>query len=189
MIHIPELLVDGDLALRPMRAGDAVALAQAFSEDPDLGRVLGTEKDPDEKTLRERIDRREQGTSTNGVVEFAIVDAGTDACLGSMLLHSFDASNRRGQLGFYLIPGARCVGRGTRAVGLAVDWLFRDLDLLRVEMTTTPDNSAVLRLAARLGFAVEGTMRARNVERGARVDVLMFGLLREDWAARRAPSH
>jgi RimJ/RimL family protein N-acetyltransferase len=40
-------------------------------------------------------------------------------------------------------------------------------------------------VAAALGFAREGMMRARNLERGERVDVVMFGLLREQWLASR----
>ena len=40
-------------------------------------------------------------------------------------------------------------------------------------------------LAARLGFTHEGVLRARNVERGRRVDVVWFGLLREEWAGER----
>jgi RimJ/RimL family protein N-acetyltransferase len=178
----PPRSVDGDVALRPIRVGDAAALAAAFVDDPDLGRLLGTEADPSESDLRARIARREQQADV-GIVELAIVDAATDACWGSMLLHSFDAENRRGELGFYLVPIARRAGRGSRAVALALRWLFEDLDLLRVEMTTTPDNEAIRRLAAKLGFSLEGTMRARNVERGVRVDVLMFGLLREEWQA------
>jgi RimJ/RimL family protein N-acetyltransferase len=60
--------------------------------------------------------------------------------------------------------------------------VFDDLDLLRVEMTTIPDHPAVPALAAKLGFAQGGVLRARNVERGRRVDIIWFGLLRDEWA-------
>ena len=48
-------------------------------------------------------------------------------------------------------------------------------------MTTTPENPAVPALARRLGFTEEGRLRARNVERGQRVDILWFGVLQEEW--------
>jgi RimJ/RimL family protein N-acetyltransferase len=51
----------------------------------------------------------------------------------------------------------------------------------RVEMTTIPENQAVPALAARLGFTQEGILRSRDVERGRRVDIMWFGLLREEW--------
>jgi ribosomal-protein-serine acetyltransferase len=66
-------------------------------------------------------------------------------------------------------------------VTLAISWAFDTYDLLRMEMTTTPDNPAVRALAQRLGFSQEGVLRARNVERGRRVDIVWFGLLREEW--------
>jgi RimJ/RimL family protein N-acetyltransferase len=69
-------------------------------------------------------------------------------------------------------------------VALVVSWALAELDLLRVEMTTTPDNAGVFALARRLGFTQEGVLRKRNVERGRRVDVVWFGVLREEWAAR-----
>ncbi len=77
-------------------------------------------------------------------------------------------------------------GVGAAAVTLALSWGFRDYDLLRMEMTTTPENPAVPALASRLGFTREGVLRARNIERGRRVDIIWFGLLREDWLSRDA---
>jgi RimJ/RimL family protein N-acetyltransferase len=48
-------------------------------------------------------------------------------------------------------------------------------------MTTIPENQIVPALARRLGFRQEGILRRRNVERGRRVDIVWFGLLREEW--------
>ena len=101
-----------------------------------------------------------------------------------MILHSFDWHSRRCEVGFWVVRAARGRGVGSGAVALAVSWAFDDLDLLRVEMTTTPENQAVPALAARLGFTQEGVLRARNIERGRRVDIVWFGLLREEWAGR-----
>jgi ribosomal-protein-serine acetyltransferase len=69
-------------------------------------------------------------------------------------------------------------------VSLALSWAFVHLDLLRMEMTTTRENPAVPALARRLGFIEEGVLRQRNVERGRRLDIIWYGLLREEWLAR-----
>jgi ribosomal-protein-serine acetyltransferase len=37
------------------------------------------------------------------------------------------------------------------------------------------------RIAERFGFTFEGTLRKRNFERGQRVDLLIWGLLRDEW--------
>jgi RimJ/RimL family protein N-acetyltransferase len=180
-IELPESLTDGDVVLRRLRADDAAAYVAAFSADPELGRLLGMEEDPGEASVRERVGRLPDLAAEGKLVELAVSEQGHDGFLGSMMLHSFDAHHRRCEVGFWLAPVARGRGLGSRAVSLAVSWAFAELDLQRVEMTTTPDNHAVPALARRLGFAREGVLRRRNVERGVRVDVVWFGLLREEW--------
>jgi len=61
-------------------------------------------------------------------------------------------------------------------VGLAAGLVFG------IELTTTPDNAGAIALAERLGFVREGVLRRRVVERGRAVDIVWFGLLREEWA-------
>jgi [ribosomal protein S5]-alanine N-acetyltransferase len=183
-IPLPETLGGDGVVLRRLRVEDAEAYVAAFGADPDLGRRLGMEEDPKEAPIRERAARMPELARSGRLVEFAVAERAGGAFLGSMMLHSFDAKHRRCEVGFWLVPGARGRGIGSRAVALAVTWAFTDLDLLRVEMTTTPDNAGVFAVARRLGFTQEGVLRQRNIERGRRVDVVWFGVLREEWAER-----
>jgi RimJ/RimL family protein N-acetyltransferase len=181
-IDLPDRLVDDQVTVRPMRSEDAAPYSAAFKDDPDLGRLLGVERDPDERTLRDRVEGQAQRAREGKGVELAIADPASDRFWGSVILHSFDWQHRRCEIGFWVIASVRGRGVGSRAVALAVSWALSDLDLLRVEMTTTPDNPAVPALAHRLGFRQEGVLRGRNVERGQRVDILWFGVLREEWS-------
>jgi RimJ/RimL family protein N-acetyltransferase len=183
-IELPESLTGDDVVLRRLRPDDAAAYVAAFSADPELGRLLGMEEDPEAGAIRERAEHLPGLAADAKLVELAVTEEGEDAFLGSMMLHSFNANHRRCEVGFWLVPAARGRGIGSRAVALAVSWALTELDLLRVEMTTTPDNQAVFALARRLGFTQEGVLRKRNVERGVRVDVVWFGVLREEWSAR-----
>ena len=165
--------VEGDgFVLRRLRADDAAALVTAFRDDPELGRLLGFDEDPDEAWVRGRLGR---------TYELVIADPESDAFLGMVLLHSYDEHHRRCEAAFWLILGARGRGLGTAVVTQVVTWAFRELDVLRVEITTTVGNDAVHALAARLGFTREGVLRKRNIERGDRVDVVFYGVLREEW--------
>lgn len=178
---LPDRLEADPIALRPLRIEDVAAYAAAFEADRDLGRLLGFETDPDEASLRETVERQTPELGERRHAQLAIADAASDAFLGELMIHSLSDRNRRGELGFFVVPAHRGRGVAGRAVGIALDWLFGELDLLRVEITTTPDNTIVPSLAERLGFQREGLLRGRNFERGQRVDLVWFGLLREEW--------
>jgi [ribosomal protein S5]-alanine N-acetyltransferase len=171
-VELPERLGGDGVVLRRLRAEDAAAYAAAFRDDPDLGRLLGVDEDPDEESVRRRIGR---------AGELAVADPDSDAFWGMVNVHSVRERNRRCEVGFWLVPGARRRGAGSAAVSLIVSWAMTELDLLRVEMTTTPDNIAVDALAGKLGFTREGVLRKRNIERGERIDVVFYGVLREEW--------
>jgi [ribosomal protein S5]-alanine N-acetyltransferase len=183
-IDLPDSLSDGAVSLRPLRADDADAFGQAFRDDPELGVAIGVEKDPDEATVRERIPRIAEHAAQGDSAELAIADPGSDAFLGVVVLVNFDWRHRRCEIGFWLAAQARRKGIARRSVALMLDWAFDVLEMRRVELTTLPENEATVRLAESLGFNREGLMRARNFERGRAVDVIWFGVLRDEWAAR-----
>ncbi len=178
-IELPTTLSDDRVVLRALIEADIAPYVAAFAEDPELGRLLGVETDPDEQALRQRLERLPVLTADGHFAELAISRA-DGGFLGSLVLHSFDWRNRRAEVGFWVVPTARREGIVRAALKLAIGWMFDGLELERIEMTTTPDNQAVAALAAALGFTREGVMRARNLERGRRVDVVMFGLLRDE---------
>ena len=57
-----------------MASSDAAPYAAAFREDPDLGRLLGVEKDPDEPTVREQIEAETQRGDERTFFKLAIAD-------------------------------------------------------------------------------------------------------------------
>jgi len=178
---VPQLN-DGVVALRLLTPADAAAYARAFTEDPELGRLLGFDTDPTLAELGVSLGGVAERARGGQAVEFAIVGIADDRLLGSVLLFAFSDRHRRCEVGFWVVPGARRTGVGRRAVTLAIDWVLGELALERVEMTTTPENSVIPAFARDLGFSYEGRLRRRNRERGQRIDILFFGLLDRDWA-------
>lgn len=184
LAHPTDLRGEGFI-LRPLADRDASSYAAAFVEDSALGRSLGMTGDPDEAAVRERVRRCGiAGLDAGGALELAIADPTTDELLGSVMVHSLDLDHRRCEVGFWLVPARRGNGVGVRAVACVIGWAFDVVDLLRVELTTTPDNRAAAATARRLRFTQEGVLRRRNIERAQRVDVVFFGLLREEWERR-----
>ena len=172
----PAQLAGDGVVLRPLRPDDAPAFAGAFADDPQLGPFVGFEEDPDEDWFLASLDGEERSG-----FQLAVTAGGSDTLLGIVIVHHVEAEQGRAEVGFWLAREARGAGVGRRAVTLLVDWLFAHPWLRRLELTTTPDNAAALALAERLGFTREGVLRQRVVERGQAVDIVWFGLLREEW--------
>jgi ribosomal-protein-alanine N-acetyltransferase len=172
-MRLPTLASDGVVRLRPLRPDDVAAYVGAFADDPDLARDRGLERVPDEAAVLSWME------VTDDFAELAIADA-QDALVGSVMLYALDWRHKRGELGYWLVPAARGRGLATRALRLAVRWMFEDLRLERAQLVTTPDNAGSLAVARRAGFAQEGLLRGRDIEDGERVDVVVLGLLRSD---------
>jgi RimJ/RimL family protein N-acetyltransferase len=177
-LPVPEGLLQDGVALRRLRARDAGPFACAFRDDPALGVMIGADEDPTENGVRRFIARQPGLRARGEFLGLAVTDESRRPFLGHVMLHTLAWRHKRAEVGYWLVPGARGQGMGRTAVSLLVDWTFATLDLDRLEVTTTPDNEPAKRLAESLGFTAEGVMRARNLERGRRVDVLLLARLR-----------
>jgi ribosomal-protein-alanine N-acetyltransferase len=171
-------LTDGGVAIRRLTKADAPAFAQAFVDDPTLGVMLGMETD----WTVEDVEQKELPERPGALPALCIADAQRDKqFLGGIGLYRGDVRHRRAEVGFWLTKAVRGRGLAGRAVTLLTTFAFESLGFERMELTTTPDNAATRALAKKLGFREEGTMRARNIERGRRVDVMMFAVLKDEW--------
>lgn len=163
--------------LRPERPEDAPAMAQAFADDPGLAVDWGIDDAPDETLARRWLSEHAQLWASGEGRHFAVADPDTDVLIGGVNFHRIEPAHRRAEVGFWLAPGARGRGIGSAAVEAACRWAIERWQLVRIEMTTLPDNDASLALARKLGFQREGLMRSRNFERGKHVDLVMLSLL------------
>lgn len=91
----------------------------------------------------------------------------------------------RGDVGYWL--GRPYWGNGimTEALTMVLDLCFTDLDLIKVEAEVFTANARSARVLERLGMTLEGTIRSAHRKRGNWVDAHVYGLLREEWLARR----
>ncbi len=177
-LPVPDGLERDGVALRRLRARDAAPFAAAFREDPALGVAIGADEDPTENGVR-RFVARQPGLRARGeFLGLAVTDASKRPFLGHVMLHTVAWRHKRAEIGYWLVPAARGRGVGRAAVSLLVEWAFSELDLERLEITTTPENTGAQALAEALGFQREGVMIARNLERGQRVDVVLLARLR-----------
>lgn len=111
-------------------------------------------------------------------MQFAVVDGWDGTLMAAVGLH-LDRSHTRGtaELGFWCTAPARGRGVVTEASAAVVRWGFDVLGVERLQWYAEVGNAASRRVAEKLGFQLEGTLRAALVHDGWRVDAWVASLL------------
>jgi ribosomal-protein-serine acetyltransferase len=92
----------------------------------------------------------------------------------------------RAEFGYWLAAPYRGRGLMTRAVAGLARVMFEEQGFNRLEIRCERENLPSRRVAERLGFRHEGTLRAIHPALGGRAaDLEVFGLLRSEWSAAR----
>jgi len=92
------------------------------------------------------------------------------------------------EVSYHIAQAYHRKGIATLAVTALVDRVFNETELARLYAYISEGNRASRRLAEKLGFVHEGTLREHFAIAGRRVDQCVYGLLRRDWPpSRRAP--
>lgn len=76
-------------------------------------------------------------------------------------------------------------GYGSDALNLLLNYGFNELNLYRVGLTVMDYNAAAIRAYERAGFVLEGTQRGMILREGKRYDLLLYGILRDEWIAKQ----
>jgi [ribosomal protein S5]-alanine N-acetyltransferase len=169
------------LVLRYPRPGDAEALF-ALARDPEVTRWFswGPYRDVAEPRawIAEQEARREAGTQ----LDFVIHDD-EHGPIGVTGLGELSRRDRRAMVGTWL--GRAHWGRGANAESkaLVAALAFSVCGLERLGAYSNPENARSARALERLGFRHEGTLRRWHRHGDRALDVNVFGLLREEWAA------
>jgi RimJ/RimL family protein N-acetyltransferase len=96
-----------------------------------------------------------------------------------------DVRSRAWRVGREMLDGTRGQGLGTEALTLLIEWLFTNTDVNRIDGYTDIENVASQRSVAKAGLRQEGILHGAVYRDGIHRDVIMYGLTRADWVARR----
>ena len=152
----PHLGIDDRMALRPWREGDAATVMAAFA-CPDIQRWHVRRLDTHDESLAwiaGWATRWDNETDAS----WAIVD-GHDQPIGQVGLRTLSLFEASAALSYWVLPDARGAGVAVRAADAVTRWAFDVVRLHRVSLEHSTANPASCRVAARLGFGVEGTRR------------------------------
>lgn len=108
-----------------------------------------------------------------------------DRLVGGLGVHNVDRDGGSGEIGYWLAQPAQGKGLMTRAVAALVRHLFEQEGFVRIEIRCDPDNVRSRAIPERLGFRLEGRLRRAGVLRGRPFDHAVYGLLDDEWRAKR----
>jgi RimJ/RimL family protein N-acetyltransferase len=177
----PAMLHDGRVRLRSWREDDVPAIV-AMSRDPDTIRFTSVPDPYDADSVRIWLALQPSRLRAGDGAAFAIVEPPADRPLGAIgvrVLHGRGIA----ETGYHTAAAARGRGLATAALRLLSEWAQRTLPIARMQLTTHLDNPASQRVAEKAGFTREAVLRAWTEQRGTRVDLIMYSLLRTDLPA------
>lgn len=178
----PILFLEGRrLYLRPLELTDERLLRQWFALE----------------STRENLERfwpitqafERQFIETNGADEksfaFAIVLRIGDRPIGVTGFRGIRWKDRTAEFGITVgDANLRGQGLGSEATVLLLHYLFRTLNLNRVQLGVWDFNTAAIRSYEKIGFTLEGRQRQHGFVRGRYVDHLIYGLLAAEFESR-----
>lgn len=175
-------MLQGSLVtLRPMERTDLQRMWE-FAQDLDLGLLTGADGRPTSHAAVERIyEERWTGRETDAV-RWAIDAHGI--VVGGVELAPIQWRSRSAELAVWIgDPVSRRRGFGLDAMHLSLSYAFRTLGLHRVSYLIPDVNQAALAAYLRAGFHEEGQLRQASYRDGRYHDLMVLGILRDEWEA------
>ncbi|GAB3244978.1 GNAT family N-acetyltransferase [Arthrobacter pigmenti] len=172
------VLTDGTVRLREM-SGQDVSPLTLNCQDPAAVQWTTVPENYTEADARNFIFGHVPACWASGAEQnFAVADHATDQLLGTIGLHRFQAGTA--EVGINMGPQSRGSGAAERAGQLLTGYAFEQLNLQYLYWQAAVSNWASRKLAWKLGFRHEGTIRGYFAQRGVPTDVWLMSLAAAD---------
>lgn len=171
------------LEMRELARGDLDAI-NAWRADRDTVACLGAPfryigREVDEAWFDSYLKGR------TSCVRCVAVDSGEpETPLGLATIASISWVHRTCTFHIQVSPEARGRGVGKFALDAMLRHAFLDLGMNRVELDVLEANARARRMYEKAGFVAEGRRRQAAFKEGSYVDMVVMGLLRDEWEAK-----
>lgn len=170
------------LRLRAVEAADVEAI-RGWHNDPALRDAQRGYPFPVSPPMEEAWLARAQRGDGGGAT-FAVTRRDDGALIGFTLLDEIDWRARTARFGIAIgEASARGRGLGRETLGLMLGYGFLTLNLDRIWLEVVAFNARAIALYDAAGFRREGCLRRHAYAAGHHHDVLVLGLLRDEWRA------
>lgn len=154
----PVFRLESGFDLRPWAYGDAEVLVESC-RDPEV-RQWNRPGTLSLEGAREKIASWRQRWEAEQAAIWAICRSDGGGPVGLIGLADMDLRGGSAEFLYWLLPAGRGCGAVTDATVRVSRWALDELGLHRLRITHSVANPASCRVAAKAGFALEGTMRS-----------------------------
>ena len=182
---LTDQLFEGQLVrFAPPDADRDAELVSKWTHDPEYLRLLSTDiaKPLSPGQIKKQYEELDKDAEKHNAFNFAIRLKEGDRLIGSARLYRIEWTHGTASLQIGLGDrNDRGKGYGTEALQMLLRYAFDELNLYRLAAVTAEYNTGALRFFERAGFSEEVRRRQAVQRDGKRWDVLMLGLLRDEW--------
>ena len=170
------------LLLRELRHSDAPTLLEIHG-NPQVMLWMGTNALKDLEDAHHKVSRFLAGRDAIvPSIRWGLERKSDGQLLGTCGVFNWAKEWKKCMLGYELGMNAQGQGYMYESLNAILPWVFDHFKLHRIEALIHPDNLASFKLAHKLGFKIEGTLREVAFWNNAHHDMVQLGLLRRDFS-------
>lgn len=174
-------LIGETIYFRPLEPGDGVSVARWLREH-ELGGRFASGLPMSEEAGQRHV---ENLTRDERQVAAAIARRADDKLLGVIRIYNLQPQRRSGGYRLALDPEARGAEKiALESTRLVLDYVFETLGLNRLWIHELAAAEGVRKRYAKAGFTEEGILRQEAFQDGRYEDVVVMGMLRDEWERR-----
>jgi len=182
--QLPQITTDR-MVLRRVRASDEDAI-YAYAIDPDVSRYTSWAPHTSPEETRQFVRRVLDAYAEKRVANWGIELKAERKLIGTGGFGSWDLEHSTAEIGYAMGKPHWGQGLMTEAATAMIDFGFRRMALNRIVIRMDPRNVGSWRVAEKCGCRFEGIARQVVYAKGAFDDLMVWAILKEDWAKRTA---
>ena len=117
--------------------------------------------------------------------ELALAICLGDQIIGSVGMLDWKHDIRIAQIGYWLAKGYEGNGIVHNSLVCFINFLFSNIGLNKLEIRFVAANKRSANVATKLGFKIEGVIRQTYLRNGHLEDVVVMGMLKDEWVGMR----
>lgn len=166
--------------LREYRKEDVI-MAQKYMNDPELKRLL-TPRIPYLYTFEDEQKWYDNLSANKDIYSFAIETLNDNNYIGGCGVNKIDWKNSVAEVGIF-IGDKDCWGKGygTDAMKVLIEFIFNQMNINKIKLNVYSFNGRAMKSYEKCGFVKEGTLRQELYRDGKYYDIIIMGLLKEDY--------